>query len=144
MRNPPSSIIEMDIFGSASVLVWDGIVLGNHTNLHIFQEDSVSSTHYCDEILLTHMRLFRDTEGLDFLFMDDIAPRHHTDTVEGILESECIQCINWLARSLRLSPIEHMWNYLCRYLTSCDKGPAKILGLKVHYKNNGTLCLTSF
>ncbi|GFU88459.1 transposable element Tc3 transposase [Trichonephila clavipes] len=86
-RNPPSNIIERDRYGGRCVLVWGGIMLGSRTDLHIFDAGSVNGTRYCNEILLPYVRLFRGAMGLQFLFMDDSAPCHHTVAAEQLLES---------------------------------------------------------
>ncbi|GFX71555.1 transposable element Tc3 transposase [Trichonephila clavipes] len=62
-------------------------MLGSRTDLHIFDAGSVNGTRYCNEILLPYVRLFRGAMGLQFLFMDDNAPCHHTVAAEQLLES---------------------------------------------------------
>ncbi|GFX02030.1 transposable element Tc3 transposase [Trichonephila clavipes] len=96
-RNPPSNIIERDRYGGRGVLVWGGIMLGSHTDLHIFDAGSVNGTRYCNEILLPYVRLFRGTMGLQFLFMDDNAPCHRTVAAEQLSESEDIERMDWPA-----------------------------------------------
>ncbi|GFX11408.1 transposable element Tcb1 transposase [Trichonephila clavipes] len=86
-RNHPSNIIERDRYGGRGVLVWEGIMLGSCTDLHIFDAGSVNGTRYCNEILLPYVRLFRGAMGLQFLFMDDNAPCHRTVAAEHLLES---------------------------------------------------------
>ncbi|GFS57516.1 transposable element Tcb2 transposase [Trichonephila clavipes] len=98
-RNHPSNIIERDGYGGRGVLVWGGIMLGSSTDLHIFDAGSVNGTRYCNEILLPYVRLFRGAMGLQFLFMDDIAPCHRTVAAEQLLESEDIERMDWPARS---------------------------------------------
>ncbi|GFY04539.1 transposable element Tc3 transposase [Trichonephila clavipes] len=61
-------------------------MLGSRTDLHIFDAGSVNGTRYCNEILLPYVRLFRGAMGLQFLFMDDNAPCHHTVAAEQLLE----------------------------------------------------------
>ncbi|GFX43348.1 transposable element Tc3 transposase [Trichonephila clavipes] len=62
-------------------------MLGSRTDLHIFEAGSVNGTRYCNDILLPYVRLFRGAMGLQFLFMDDNAPCHHTVAAEQLLES---------------------------------------------------------
>ncbi|GFT34917.1 transposable element Tcb2 transposase [Trichonephila clavipes] len=81
-RNHPSNIIERDRYGGRGVFVWGGIMLGSHTDLHIFDAGSVNGTRYCNEILLPYVRLFRGAMGLQFLFKDDNAPCHRTVAAE--------------------------------------------------------------
>ncbi|GFX91745.1 transposable element Tcb2 transposase [Trichonephila clavipes] len=101
--NHPSNIIERDRYGGRGVLVWGGIMLGSRTDLHIFDAGSVNGTRYCNEILLSYVRLFRGTMGLQFLFMDDNAPCHRTVAAEQLLERERILNV-WIGRhDLRIS-----------------------------------------
>ncbi|GFT56189.1 transposable element Tcb2 transposase [Trichonephila clavipes] len=86
-RNHPSNIIERDRYGGRGVLVWEGIMLGSRTDLHIFDAGSVNGTRYSNEILLPYVRLFRGAMGLQFLFMDDNAPCHRTVATEQLLVS---------------------------------------------------------
>ncbi|GFU16241.1 transposable element Tcb2 transposase [Trichonephila clavipes] len=106
-RNHPSNIIERDRYGGRGVLVWGGIMLGNRTDLDIFDAGSVNGTRYCNEILLPYVRLFRGAMGLQLLFMDDNAPSHRTVAAKQLLESEDIERMDWPARSPDLNPIEH-------------------------------------
>ncbi|GFS91518.1 transposable element Tc3 transposase [Trichonephila clavipes] len=75
------------MYGGRGVLVWGGIMLGSRTDLHIFNAGSVNGTRYCNDILLPYVRLFRGAMGLQFLFMDDNAPCHHTVAAEQLLEN---------------------------------------------------------
>ncbi|GFX72606.1 transposable element Tcb2 transposase [Trichonephila clavipes] len=99
-RNHPSSIIEKDRYGGRGVLFWGGIMLGSHTDLHIFDAGSVNGTRYCNEILLPYVRIFRGAMGLQFLFMDDNAPCHRTVAADQLLESDDIERRRLAARTL--------------------------------------------
>ncbi|GFV79950.1 transposable element Tcb2 transposase [Trichonephila clavipes] len=125
-RNHPSNIIERDRYGGRGVLVWGGIMLGSRTDLHIFDAGSVNGTRYCNEILLSYVRLFRGAMGLQFLFMDDNAPCHRTVAVKQLLESEDIERMDWPARSPDLNPIEHVWDFLGRRLAARTLPPVTI------------------
>ncbi|GFT48062.1 transposable element Tcb2 transposase [Trichonephila clavipes] len=130
-RNHPSNIIERDRYGGRGVLVWEGIMLGSRTDLHIFDAGSVNGTRYCNEILLPYVRLFRGAMGLQFLFMDDNAPCHRTVAAEQLLESEDIERRDWTARSPDLNPIKHVWDFLGRRLAARTLLPVTIRELRL-------------
>ncbi|GFX89559.1 transposable element Tcb2 transposase [Trichonephila clavipes] len=130
-RNHPSNIIERDRYGGRGVLVWEGIMLGSRTDLHIFDACSVNGTRYCNEILLPYLRLFRGAMGLQFLFMDDNAPCHRTVAAKQLLESEDIERMDWPARSPDLNPIEHVWDFLGRRLAARTLPPVTIRELRL-------------
>ncbi|GFV33242.1 transposable element Tcb2 transposase [Trichonephila clavipes] len=130
-RNHPSNIIERDRYGGHGVLVWGGIMLVSRTDLHIFDAGSVNGTRYYNEILLPYVRLFRGAMGLQFLFMDDNAPYHHTVAAEQLLESEDIERMDWPARSPDLNPIEHVWDFLGRCLAARTLPPVTIRELQL-------------
>ncbi|GFU88431.1 transposable element Tc3 transposase [Trichonephila clavipes] len=126
----PRTSLERDRYGGRGVLVWGGIMLGSRTDLHIFDAGSVNGTRYCNEILLPYVRLFRGAMGLQFLFMDDSAPCHHTVAAEQLLESEDIERMDWRARSPDLNPIEHVWYFLGRRLLARTLPPVTIRKLR--------------
>ncbi|GFT95591.1 transposable element Tcb1 transposase [Trichonephila clavipes] len=143
-HNHPSNIIERDRYGGNGVLVWGGIMLGSRTDLHIFDAGSVNGTHYCNEILLPYVRLFRGAMGLQFLFMDDNAPCHRTVAAEQLLESEDIERMDWPARSPDLNPIEHVWDFLGRRLAARTLPPVTIRELRLaHARRMGSNASTT-
>ncbi|GFU37284.1 transposable element Tc3 transposase [Trichonephila clavipes] len=78
-----------------------------------------------------HMCVFRGSMGLQFLFMDDNAPCHHTVAAEQLLESEDIERMDWLARSPDINPIEHVWDFLGRRLAARTLPPVTIRELRL-------------
>ncbi|GFW98789.1 transposable element Tcb1 transposase [Trichonephila clavipes] len=83
-------------------------MLKGRTELHIFDRGSVIGDRYCEKVLLSHLHLFREAIGPDFIFMDDNARPHRTLAVEELLESEDITRMDWPAYSSDLNPIEHV------------------------------------
>ncbi|GFT74715.1 transposable element Tcb2 transposase [Trichonephila clavipes] len=89
-----SNIKERHHYGGPGVIVWEGIMLNGRTELFIFDRGYLTGDHYCEEVLLTHVRLFRGAIGPDFIIMDDNARPHRTLAVEELLESEDITRID--------------------------------------------------
>ncbi|GFX21610.1 transposable element Tcb2 transposase [Trichonephila clavipes] len=85
-------------------------MLNGRTELHIFDRGSVTVDRYWEEVLLSHMRLFRGAIGPDFIFMDDNSRPNRTLAVEELLESEDITRMGRPAYSPDLNPIEHVWD----------------------------------
>ncbi|GFU50429.1 transposable element Tcb2 transposase [Trichonephila clavipes] len=73
----------------------------------------------------------RGAMGLQFLFLDDNAPRHRTVAAEQLLESEDIERMDWPARSPDLNPIEHVWDFLGRRLAARTLPPVTIRELRL-------------
>ncbi|GFW76620.1 transposable element Tc1 transposase [Trichonephila clavipes] len=84
------------------------------------------SRNHPSNIIEGTVRLFRGAMGLQFLFMDDNAPCHHTVAAEQLLESEDIERMDWPARSPDLNPIEHVWEFLGRRLAARTLPPVTI------------------
>ncbi|GFV79055.1 transposable element Tc1 transposase [Trichonephila clavipes] len=83
-------------------------MLNGRTEGHIIDRGYVIVDRYCEEVLLPHVRLFRDAIGPDFIFIYDNARPHRTLTVEELLESEHITRMDWPAYSPDLNSIEHV------------------------------------
>ncbi|GFV30878.1 transposable element Tcb1 transposase [Trichonephila clavipes] len=89
----PSNTKERHRYGGFGVPVRGCIMLSGRTELHILDRGSVPENSYCDEVLLTHVRLFRGAIGPDFICVDaNTRPRR----------------IDWPAYSPDLNLIEHV------------------------------------
>ncbi|GFW28242.1 cubilin [Trichonephila clavipes] len=106
-RDHQENTNERHRYGGAGWLVWGGIILGSKTDLHV-QSVTMTGHIYRDVILKQHVRLFRGAMGAEFLFTDDNARPHRTNTVDECLQSEDITRMDWRAYSPELNPIEHV------------------------------------
>ncbi|GFW77965.1 transposable element Tc1 transposase [Trichonephila clavipes] len=116
---------------SHRILIWRERGSRTHPSNIIERTGAVNGTRYCNEILLPYVRLFRGAMGLQFLFMDDNAPCHHTVAAEQLLESEDIERMDWPARSPDLNPIEHVWDFLGKRLAARTLPPVTIRELRL-------------
>ncbi|GFW86799.1 transposable element Tc1 transposase [Trichonephila clavipes] len=105
-------------------------MLNVQTELQTIDRGSVIWDLYCEEVLLPHVRLFRDAIGPDFIFMDDNARPPRTLAVEELLESEDITRMDWPAYSPDLNPIEHVWDALGRRIAARLHHPENTQQLK--------------
>ncbi|GFW09865.1 transposable element Tcb2 transposase [Trichonephila clavipes] len=105
-------------------------MLNGRTELHLFDRGPVTGDHYCEEVLLPHVRLFRGAIGADFIFMDGNARPHRTLAVEELLEGEDITRMDWPAYSPDLNLIEHVWDALGRRIAARLHHPENTQQLK--------------
>ncbi|GFV63768.1 transposable element Tcb1 transposase [Trichonephila clavipes] len=90
-------------------------MINGRTRLHVVANGTMTGQRYIDEVLLSHVRLFRGAVCDKFVFMVDNATCHRTLTVQDCLDSEGIQRLVWPARSPDLKPIEE-WDKLPQQL----------------------------
>ncbi|GFV01454.1 DDE_3 domain-containing protein [Trichonephila clavipes] len=95
-------------YRGGGILVWAGISLCGHTDLHVFHGGTVTGLRYRDEILDPYVRPYAAAIGNDFILMDDNARPHRARIVEEYLEDHGLDRMEWPARSPDLNPIEHL------------------------------------
>ncbi|GFX66289.1 transposable element Tcb2 transposase [Trichonephila clavipes] len=85
-RYHQSNTVERHSYRGGGILVWAGISLGGHTDLHEFHGGTVTGLRYRDETLDPYVRPYAAAIGNDFILMDDNARPHRGRIVEEYLE----------------------------------------------------------
>ncbi|GBM03753.1 hypothetical protein AVEN_134968-1 [Araneus ventricosus] len=72
-------------------MVWAGISLCGHTDLHVFHGGSLTGVKYRDEILDPYVLPYTGAIGNDFILMDDNVRPHRAVVVEVYLEGHDLE-----------------------------------------------------
>ncbi|GFX60276.1 transposable element Tcb2 transposase [Trichonephila clavipes] len=98
-RYHQSNTVERHSYRGGGILVWAGISLGGHIDLHVFHGGTVTGLRYRDEILDPYVRPYAAAIGNDFILMDDNARPHRARIIEEYLEDHGLERMEWPDRS---------------------------------------------
>ncbi|GFU76446.1 uncharacterized protein TNCV_4067441 [Trichonephila clavipes] len=138
-RYHQSNTVERHSYRGGGILVWAGISLGGHTDLHVFHGGTVTGLRYRDEILDPYVRPYAAAIGNDFILMDDNARPHRARIVEEYLEDHGFGT-NGMASSISRPESDRTssWDYLGREVAALNPPPRSLHELK-----QGLLCVWS-
>ena len=105
------NVAQHDRYGGGSIMIWGGISMQDKTDLHVFQNGTLTGVRYRDEILHPIVRPYAGAIGPNFILMDDNARPHRAIVVNDYLEAESIERMEWPAKSPDCNPIEHCVGY---------------------------------
>ncbi|GBM12518.1 hypothetical protein AVEN_188693-1 [Araneus ventricosus] len=71
-------------------MIWAGVSLGGHTDLHVLYGGTLTAVKYRDEILDPYARLYAGDIGEKFIPIDDSRPQR-TRLVEEYLEDQDLE-----------------------------------------------------
>ena len=112
-RHLPNVVVKVEGFEGGSVLVWGGISIDDRTDL-IVLPGNVTADVYIRDITMNHIVPAAYEMCSGFILMHDNARAHTAALTRGVLTRIEIQVMDWLANSLDLNPIEHLWDMLDR------------------------------
>ncbi|GFW81889.1 transposable element Tcb2 transposase [Trichonephila clavipes] len=121
-------------------MVWGAIAYDSRSAL-IVMRIILTDQRYVDDILRPHLGPFLN--GLPVaIFQQDNARPHTSRVAQAFLRH--FQTLPWPARSLDLSPVEHVWDQLKRQMLSCHSVhdlELAVQDLWAHLPQNHIRCL---
>uniref|UniRef100_A0A3P9JG58 Transposase Tc1-like domain-containing protein n=1 Tax=Oryzias latipes TaxID=8090 RepID=A0A3P9JG58_ORYLA len=129
------NVVDRVAHGGGGVMVWAGIGYGRRTQVH-FIDGILNGQRYRDEILGPIVVPYIQQHHL--MLQHDNARPHVARICTQFLEAENIPVLAWLAYSLDMSPIEHVWDALDRRIRQRVPVPANIQQLRTAIEEEWT------
>ncbi len=129
------NIVDRVAHGGGGVLVWANVCYGQWTQMH-FTDGILNAQRYRDEILRFIVVLFIHDHHL--MLQHDNARPHVARICTQFLEAENIPVLAWPTYSPDMSPIEHVWDALDRYIRQRVPVPANIQQLRTAIEEEWT------
>lgn len=117
-RLDAANVVERDRYGGGNVMVWAGIYYHGKTEL-VTVPGTLTAQRYCDEIVRPVVVPFMQQRNVG-IFQQDNARPHSARLTQDVLHRNNINVLPWPAKSLDLSPIEHLWDHLGRKVRERD------------------------
>ena len=113
-------------------MVWEGIIKRGSTPLVV--AGNLTEICYRGEIVLRYVIPFIQTQSINVTFRQDNTRPHGVRVVRYYLTQQNVDALPWPAVSPDISPIEHVWDKIERWLrhlqnqpvTLAEMGPALI------------------
>ncbi|XP_054713698.1 zinc finger protein 836-like [Uloborus diversus] len=134
-RYHQSNTVERHSYRDGGIMIWAGISLGGHTDVHVFCGGTLTGLKYWNEILDPYVCPYAGAIGNDFILMDSNARTHRARIVEEYLNDLGSEQMEWPARSPDLNPIQHFLDYLGRQVAALNRPPRSL-----HELEQGLLC----
>ncbi|GFX54175.1 transposable element Tcb2 transposase [Trichonephila clavipes] len=96
-RYHQSNTLERHSYQGGGIMVWAGISLGGHTDLHVFQGGTLTGVRYRVETLDPYVRPYTGAIFNDFILMDNNAQHHRAVIVEEYFEGLGLERMEWSA-----------------------------------------------